>query len=149
MHHTATKRDTTTFNAIDNYHRKLGWGGCGYHYLITGDGTLWKGRAESKIGCHCRASGMNFKSIGICLTGNFEIEVPTNAQIATLQILLKRLRVKYNIPKEQVLGHREVPNAHTLCPGKNLLAWIRDYKKKKPIDREATKKRIIDLVNSL
>jgi len=158
IHHTATDRDRTTFEAVRQYHIRKGWGDIGYHYFITADGTLWKGRAESEVGAHAQADGMNFKSIGICLTGNFEVERPTDAQITTLETTLERLRAEYSISREQVLGHQEVPNAHTLCPGKNLLAWIQDYRKKEPQpdlkaglekQKKELKIKIIDFIQNL
>jgi len=71
VHHTATARDTTTFDAVKKYHISKGWGDIGYHYFITADGKIWPGRAENIVGAHASSSDMNFKSLGICLTGNF------------------------------------------------------------------------------
>ena len=44
----------------------------GYHYLIRADGSVEKGRPDFVRGAHCRAQNMNFKSIGVALTGNFD-----------------------------------------------------------------------------
>jgi len=102
IHHSATPRDKTTFEAVRRYHIQKGWGDIGYHFFITADGTIHKGRKEEDVGAHCRASGMNFKSLGIC--------------------------VKYLILPDHILGHCEVPGARTLCPGENLLEWVHIYK---------------------
>lgn len=127
IHHTATLRDKTTFEAVKNYHISKGWGDIGYHYFITTDGKLREGRKESVNGAHCIADKMNYQSLGICLTGNFEKEKPTLEQIGSLLFLINRLRKKHNISKENVLGHRAVTGAKTLCPGKNLIDWLVGY----------------------
>ena len=128
IHHTATARDTTTFAAVKKYHISKGWGDIGYHYFITADGKIWPGRAENVVGAHSISANMNFKSLGICLTGNFMNETPTKAQLSSLETLLISLKVKYNIAIENILGHQEIP-ASTACPGTNLLAWIKNFRK--------------------
>ena len=128
VHHSATPRDETTFEAVKKYHIQKGWGDIGYHFFITADGVVHKGRNEDTIGAHCRADGMNFKSLGICLAGNFENEFPTAAQLKSLSKLLNSLVVKYNVPPNRILGHREVKGANTLCPGKYLLEWLFTYR---------------------
>jgi len=153
IHHTATARDKTTFEAVRNYHIRKGWGDIAYHYFISGDGRLYRGREENVVGAHCRANGMNFKSLGICLTGNFEQEHPSEAQLKTLEELIEKLRAKYNIPIDNVLGHKEVPGARTVCPGRNFLEWLiayRERKKKEKIeDEKFFLSRIITLLEEL
>lgn len=128
VHHSATARDTTTFEAVKKYHISKGWGDIGYHFFITPDGKVMSGRTENTIGAHCQADSMNFKSLGICLPGNFMTEVPTVQQLTSLLELLKKLISKYNIPKENVLGHREVSGASTACPGDNLQKWVCNFR---------------------
>ncbi len=128
VHHSATARDTTTFEAVKKYHISKGWGDIGYHFFITPDGKVMPGRAENTIGAHCQADSMNFKSLGICLPGNFMTEVPTVQQLTSLLELLKKLMSKYNIPKENVLGHREVSGASTACSGDNLQKWVSSFR---------------------
>ncbi len=128
IHHSATARDTTTFEAVKKYHISKGWGDIGYHFFITPNGKVMAGRSENSIGAHCQADSMNFKSLGICLPGNFMTEVPTVQQLTSLLELLKKLMSKYNIPKENVLGHREVSGASTACPGDNLQKWVSNFR---------------------
>ena len=132
-HHTATSRDRTTFDAVKNYHiNTCKFGDIGYHWFITGDGVLHKGRDEKWVGAHCKTSGysMNFQSLGICLTGNFMKEKPTSARLKTLEKLLDSLRGKYKIDIKNVFGHRE--KRSTLCPGTHLMSWIKKYREQKP-----------------
>ena len=134
IHHSATTRDKTTLTAINRIHQKwfnykssLGWY-IGYHYFITGNGIVRQTRRDDDYGIHCRANKMNSKSIGICLTGNFETEQPSEKQLASLKIILERLKKNYNIENNNILGHCEVIESKTACPGKNLLNWLNKYK---------------------
>jgi len=137
VHHSATARDTTQFETIKNNHIGYGWGDIGYHKWIAGaadgDGLLIEGRPENKIGAQCNDNKMNYRSIGICLSGDFQStglnEMPSSAQLTTLQTLLADLCKKKGIPKEKVFGHGEVPEAATDCPGDNLLPYIQQYRR--------------------
>lgn len=128
VHQTATPREETTFEGIKRYHVSLGWGNIAYHYFIDGQGKLRKGRNEGSAGTHTRADNMNFKSLGICLAGNFNLEEPTTAQLKALEQILNSLSIKYKISKESIFGHREVPYAATECPGDHLLDWLEKWR---------------------
>jgi len=132
IHHTATDRDHTTFEAVKKYHISKGYGNIGYHFLITADGVLHgypEARGQDIVGAHCRADGMNYKSIGICLTGNFEKQQPIEKQLSTLRNLVDQLKKEWNIPTENVLGHKEVKGAKTVCPGTHLTTFIKTIRK--------------------
>ncbi len=145
IHHSATARDTTTFEAVKKYHISKGWGDIGYHFFITPNGKVMAGRSENSIGAHCQADSMNFKSLGICLPGNFMTEVPTVEQLSSLLDLIKRLMSKYNIPKENVLGHREVSGASTACPGDSLQKWVSTFRGQKDgIDRSMIAEQVMN-----
>lgn len=145
IHHSATARDTTTFEAVKKYHISKGWGDIGYHFFITPNGKVMAGRSENTIGAHCQADSMNFKSLGICLPGNFMTEVPTVEQLSSLLDLIKRLMSKYNIPKENVLGHREVSGASTVCPGDSLQKWVSNFRGQKDgIDRSVIAEQVMN-----
>jgi len=144
IHHTAVSRkhNPQQFNAIDRYHKSLGWGKIGYHYLIEPDGKLKKGREENEFGAHCRAFNMNYKSIGIALAGNFEIEHPTAEQLHTLKELILKLKKKYVIPNRKIVGHKDAGGLNsvpTACPGRYLLPFIRGDFWEKEVKREKTK----------
>ena len=180
-HNTGTSRDYTTFKSVKKYHTswvyqsnivtearakrliaqgkrvRSPYGDIAYHWFVVGKGKLYKGRDEKWVGAHSKSPGysMNFQSLGIALTGNGEKENPSKAQIKTWEELVDRLRKKYNIPKENVLGHKEVLGVATLCPGKNFMPFIKTYRQRKespreePKSREEIKKEIIKLVNQL
>lgn len=44
---------TSSAQQIDSWHRKRGWSGIGYHYVVRRDGTVERGRPEAKVGAHC------------------------------------------------------------------------------------------------
>jgi len=100
-----------------------GWGGCGYHYVIIPDGVTYLGRPESEPGVHC--AGFNSLSIGVCVTGNFEVEVPTEAQVASLQRLLADLRKRYLGAIVVMHGDKVA----TACPGCHLKDIIKEVLK--------------------
>jgi len=127
IHHTATSRDKTTFMAVKNHHIRKGWGNIGYHFFISGNGSLYgypEARGQDRIGAHCIADSMNYKSIGIALTGNFEKEYPSEKQLKTLINLIIDLKKVWDIPMSNVLGHKEVKGASTACPGKYLMMFL-------------------------
>jgi len=132
IHHTASDRDKTTLADVDAWH-KLRWPDfrsdllgyyVGYHYLIEANGQITQTREDYEEGAH--TIGYNQKSIGICLTGNFDLEEPSLLQLNALQPLLDRLKVQYNISSDKILGHCQV--SATRCPGRRLLRWLNIYK---------------------
>ena len=129
VHHSATSRDTTTFEAIKKWHIENNkWDNIGYHWVIEGDGSVHEGMPEEMVGYHCRADGMNLKSIGICLTGNFMTDSLSSKQLLSLRGKLDELRSRYALPRERVIGHREVSGAATSCPGSKLAFWLSTYR---------------------
>lgn len=105
-----------TFSQVDNAHR-IRWEGStksslgkyiGYHYFIEKDGKVIQGRLDTDEGVHTRY--YNMSSIGIGLAGNFDVTLPTDAQIASLMGLLKDLATKYQIPIKNINPHRRWAN---------------------------------------
>lgn len=123
IHHTGNPTDDD-LSAVDIHkiHRGQGWSGIGYHYVIRKDGTVERGRPDWAIGAH--AEGENSHTIGIHISGNFEIGHPTEIQIENLALLLANLCEDYKltIDRDHIVGHRELMG--TACPGKNLFAMI-------------------------
>jgi len=118
LHHTGAEEKNA--EQVRKNHLRRGWQDVGYNYIIEKDGTVVSGRSLDIPGAHCSASGMNHKSVGIALIGNFEVRSPTEKQITALISLLKRLKEELSIPEKNVLPHKSVPGAKTLCPGKHF-----------------------------
>lgn len=101
---------------IGRYHRSLGWKGCGYHYVISIDGTVEAGRDEAEVGAHCR--NHNCHSIGVCYIGGLFADgkpedTRTEAQRIALGKLLEALHRKY--PRALIVGHRDL-DPQKFCP---------------------------------
>ena len=109
IHCSATKVTSDfTVEQIIAMHKQRGFNTIGYHYYITKDGVIHKGRDESINGAHCL--GYNAKSIGICYEGGLDAQgrakdTRTTAQKESLISLIKQLKGKYKIDK--VMGHRD------------------------------------------
>ena len=103
----------------------------GYHYYISKDGTVKQARADTDEGAHC--VGYNTSSIGICLAGNFDATLPTQAQTVSLKNLLKLKSDQYSIPLDKIVPHRKFANK--TCYGKKLSdTWASDLIKTQPQD---------------
>ena len=114
IHHSASPR-TATVEEIARWHRKRGLQGIGYHHVIGGDGVLRPGRALERTGAH--ALGYNVHSIGLCVVGD-----NTRPEHAWLDVQIEALLLYVHwfrtfFPRAEVLGHRDLPGASTLCPG--------------------------------
>lgn len=161
IHHTAESnkdKNITTISwemqALQDIYKfhtfSRGWWDVGYNYIIGPLGTIYDGRYgwSDAVGAH--ASRNNTESIGIALLGNFDIENPTEAQIASLKKLLVALWQKYkinpqddviyhtfdtkidspyirNFTLDSIIGHSDVGS--TACPGENLYALLPDLKR--------------------
>lgn len=110
-----------TVDQIRQMHLQRGFNDIGYHYVVYRDGTIHKGRDESKVGAH--TTGYNSNSIGVCYIGgcpartdakwmNKGKDTRTPQQKEALLKLLKELKAKY--PAATIHGHREFANK--ACP---------------------------------
>ncbi len=129
VHHSAAPSGSA--RSMHDFHLTgRGWpNGLGYHFVIgngspTPDGFIEVGPrwAKQLHGAHAKSPGnrMNQIGIGICLVGNFEETHPTDEQMRALVALVRRLQRRYHIPARNVIGHRDVVEADTLCPGRNF-----------------------------
>lgn len=105
---------------IRKLHIARGFKDVGYHFVISANGRVWKGRPIEEEGAHVKSD--NAESIGICVCGNFEAYPPLTAQIKALKKLIYSLCKEFG--KLEVLGHRDYPQADTVCPGRYLYELI-------------------------
>ena len=125
LHHTGGSAGEDPDAAeIDAAHRRLGWAGIGYHFLIRKDGTIEAGRPLLSVGAH--AEGANYESVGIALCGNFCEDEPTNAQTESCAMHLVLLSASFGFEPdaEHIVGHRDL--AVTACPGDALYEQIQE-----------------------
>ena len=115
--HCSATREGHSYHAadIDQWHRARGFNKIGYHYVITLDGTVEKGRDVEEVGAHC--AGFNANSIGVCYIGGLDSlgspkDTRTNRQKFALSTRLMQLHARF--PKARIVGHRE--HARKACP---------------------------------
>ncbi len=97
------------------------WRDIGYHFGIedvAGHLEVLLGRMPEEDGAHTKELSMNQVGIGICLIGNFDVQVPTNGLLGKAASLTKWLMERYGIPAKNVWGHREAQAAGGLPPEK-------------------------------
>jgi hypothetical protein len=125
IHHSASYKGSAS--SIDKYHRNIkGWeNGLGYDFVIgngrgSRDGQIEVGGRWNKQikGAHAGDDEYNEYGVGICLIGNFEKNRPTRSQISSLVYLIKYLQRRCNIPKRNVIMHRDIKD--TVCPGRRF-----------------------------
>jgi hypothetical protein len=127
LHHTAGPASQTVQD-IDDEHKAQGWAGVGYHRLVYVDGTLHEGRPDDVMGA--QAKGLNAKSIGVAVMGDFTAHLPGAAQWAGLVHCLAVEAKRWAIPVTRIIGHRDVstlvgdPTVATACPGDALYSAL-------------------------
>lgn len=84
----------------------------GYHYVITKDGVVHKGRPDSAVGAHVHNHNEN--SLGICLTGSLRSQF-THEQFRSLRQLLDKLFKVHGLDWKSVKLHNQLDSNKT-CP---------------------------------
>lgn len=90
------------------------WNDIGYHWIITTDGKIHRGRSERIIGAHTK--GHNRDSVGICVVGNKEFN---QDQMDALHHLIELIIKGYNLTTDDVYPHWFF-NPIKTCPNFNL-----------------------------
>ncbi len=112
IHHAA--HNSATVLDIHRWHLENGWSGFAYHFLVSKDGQVHRGRPENAIGAHLK--DYNTMSLGICMQGDYDVENVSKVQFKALVELCQYLCDKYSI--STIKGHRELKA--TNCPGLNF-----------------------------
>ena len=122
VHHSATSSGSAKLIRV--LHRGVfGWDDIGYHYVIgngtmTAEGLVEEGRPEWAVGAHSR--GNNVDSLGICMVGDFGKTAPRTRQMEALAELLSDMLGRYDLGREAIRLHRQMPGNSTSCPGEKL-----------------------------
>lgn len=130
LHHSASIHGNTA--SFDRDHRKRGWDGIGYDFLIGNGVDMPEGQVDvtfrwrqQREGAHAGSSPLsqpfNDLGIGICLVGNFDVNEPSAYQEQRLVRLCSVLiRHVPGLSAANIIGHRDVPGKETKCPGQHL-----------------------------
>ncbi len=130
LHHSASRHGTTA--SFDRDHKKRGWDGIGYHFLIGNGVDMPAGQVdptfrwrEQREGAHAGASLLsqpfNDLGIGICLVGQFDRDEPGAYQMQRLvRLCAVLIRHVPGLSAASIIGHRDVPGKETDCPGAHL-----------------------------
>jgi hypothetical protein len=97
-----------------------GWADLGYHYVVDPSGRIWEGRSTRWQGAHVK--NQNENNLGVLVMGNFEVQTPTSAALASLDRFIASQMQRYNIAMGAVRTHQE--RAPTECPGRHLQAYM-------------------------
>jgi hypothetical protein len=111
IHASATEcKPSITRDKIKEWHLAKGWRDIGYHVVIEWDGSAKVGRPLTQQGAH--VAGHNKDNIGICMIGgvdrsghsvmNFNYD-----QFQSLKSMISYFQDMYDIPDENVKGHRD------------------------------------------
>lgn len=124
IHHSASPRDRTTVETIDEAHRNRPrdpFDMIGYHLVIEASGQLRVGRPIWRFGAHCPP--FNRSSIGLCVVGdNTKPDQAWNArQLETLDQVVRVLALTFDL---EVHGHRDIGETPTLCPGLDVVPLL-------------------------
>ncbi len=122
IHHSVTYDvdDPSTMLSIQALHMDTRhWADIGYHFCVGKSGTVFEGRRLSARGAHTEL--YNTGSLGICLLGNFEEEIPTEVQLSATQMLVNWLALR--LRATHLAGHRDF-NDQTRCPGASLYPYL-------------------------
>lgn len=101
---------------------KPAWVDIPYHYYIAHDGRIGEAREVWFAG----DTNTEYDPTGhllIVVEGNFETEVPTAAQIASMNSLTVYQAWKWRVPSSKIESHKD-HSAQTSCPGKALYALM-------------------------
>lgn len=109
---------------IDQWHKRRGWLGCGYHFVIKRDGQIEVGRQINQKGAHVK--GFNHNSLGICLVGGIDEDEDfdanyTQEQWDSLDALVETMTKIY--PNAAVVGHKDL-DPHKACPVFEVKSWL-------------------------
>ncbi len=135
VHNSGTRQGNA--KAFDNYHKKVRKmpNGLAYHFVIgngtsSGDGEIEIGNrwVRQINGGHVASDYLNNIGLGICFVGDFNRDVPTKAQLAALEELIRYLRRRCGKVSGKdiiVRGHKQINPKPTDCPGDRFpLKWL-------------------------
>ena len=136
VHNSGTRQGNARI--FDRYHRRVRrmQNGLAYHFVIGNGRSSANGQIEIGSrwtrqinGGHVASDYLNNIAIGICLVGDLNRQVPTQAQLAALDELVTYLRGRVGRVRGKqaiVLPHKKINPRPTDCPGDRFpYGWLR------------------------
>ena len=123
IHHAGLKNDVDIdVPSIHDMHLGNGWAGIGYHFVVHKNGVIEQARPLEYVGAH--AYQHNQFTVGICMTGNYNMAYPPFEQTLAVEQLTAALCKKYKIKPADytIFGHKDL-NA-TSCPGDKFYPYL-------------------------
>lgn len=129
VHHTVGRAPFTRSGAKREMRRMQkehmdanGWSDIGYNVVIDRWGRMWEGRGLNRVGAHTYMH--NTGTIGVSFMGNYENIRLTKRQLQAFKNL-KALLGGHGFGRLEVLGHRQMPNQATACPGRHIMSQLK------------------------
>ena len=122
VHHTVTS-GTLTPQRLAEAQVGQGRPGITYHFLISGDGTIYATQPLETITEQTTQPTLDANSVGVALAGNFTSVAPPAEQLASAAKLIAWLLVTYNLGNDAVVGRSELENVGS--PGAQWLSGAR------------------------
>lgn len=107
VHHTATS-DTVTPQRVAEAQVGQGRPGITYHFLISGDGTIYSTQPLETITEQTTQPALDANSVAVALAGNFTTVTPSAPQLASAAALIAWLLATYNLGNEALVGRSEL-----------------------------------------
>ena len=123
IHHAGLTKDVDIdVPSIHDMHLGNGWAGIGYHFVVHKDGFIEAARPLQYVGAH--AYQHNKFTVGICMTGNYNLAYPPFEQAYAVEQLTAALCKKYKIKPSctTIFGHRDLND--TSCPGDKFYPFL-------------------------
>jgi peptidoglycan hydrolase-like protein with peptidoglycan-binding domain/LysM repeat protein len=123
IHHTASDNCSGTISWVKNPSAQAS-----SHYVIDKDGTIHQMVGDEKRAWHAGQAeipgspgDVNSRSLGIEIVNAGDGKTPfTDAQYASLSQLTAHLQQEYNIPQQNILGHKDVAPGRKTDPAENF-----------------------------
>lgn len=98
--------------------------GISYNVIVFPSGRAYQGVSFNRRGTH--TGGLNSSVRSICFAGNYEVNKPTAAQLATAAAIFAEGKGKWWKSDAYLKGHRDQKS--TACPGKNVYSRLNEIR---------------------
>jgi hypothetical protein len=105
--------------AIDAAHRRKGWLGIGYHFVVSQAGEVFEGRGWGFAGAHCPGRNRDGIGVQVAIGGD---QQPTPAALAAVRALYAEACDRADRQLDRTWHGAHI---QTDCPGAYLIAWVR------------------------